>query len=68
MNTQYLEKADFIQILNVLVASGKAPLLDLMSKLKHPNSLTQFKMFSGVESLHVPSTHIWLPDIVLYNK
>ena len=25
-------------------------------------------LFPGVESLHVPSTHIWLPDIVLYNK
>ena len=25
-------------------------------------------LFLGVESLHVPSTHIWLPDIVLYNK
>ena len=24
--------------------------------------------YGGVNSLHVPSTHIWLPDIVLYNK
>ena len=24
--------------------------------------------FGGVNLLHVPSTHIWLPDIVLYNK
>ena len=24
--------------------------------------------FGGVETLHVPSEHIWLPDIVLYNK
>ena len=24
--------------------------------------------YGGVDSLHVPSTHIWLPDIVLYNK
>ena len=24
--------------------------------------------FGGVDMLHVPSTHIWLPDIVLYNK
>ena len=24
--------------------------------------------YSGVDMLHVPSTHIWLPDIVLYNK
>lgn len=24
--------------------------------------------YGGVDSLHVPSEHIWLPDIVLYNK
>lgn len=24
--------------------------------------------YGGVETLHVPSEHIWLPDIVLYNK
>lgn len=24
--------------------------------------------YGGVEELHVPSEHIWLPDIVLYNK
>ena len=24
--------------------------------------------FGGVDMLHVPSTHIWLPDIVLYNN
>ncbi|KAK4294883.1 hypothetical protein Pmani_032516 [Petrolisthes manimaculis] len=24
--------------------------------------------YGGVEILHVPSEHIWLPDIVLYNK
>lgn len=24
--------------------------------------------YNGVETLHVPSEHIWLPDIVLYNK
>jgi len=24
--------------------------------------------YGGVNSLHVPSTHIWLPDIVLYNN
>ena len=24
--------------------------------------------FGGVDLLHVPSTNIWLPDIVLYNK
>ena len=24
--------------------------------------------YGGGNSLHVPSTHIWLPDIVLYNK
>ena len=24
--------------------------------------------YGGVNSLHVPCTHIWLPDIVLYNK
>lgn len=24
--------------------------------------------YGGVEMLHVPSEHIWLPDIVLYNK
>lgn len=24
--------------------------------------------YGGVDTLHVPSEHIWLPDIVLYNK
>lgn len=24
--------------------------------------------YGGVEQLYVPSEHIWLPDIVLYNK
>jgi len=24
--------------------------------------------YGGVEMLHVPSDHIWRPDIVLYNK
>jgi nicotinic acetylcholine receptor len=24
--------------------------------------------YGGVDILHVPSRHIWLPDIVLYNK
>lgn len=24
--------------------------------------------YGGVEMLHVPSEHIWRPDIVLYNK
>lgn len=24
--------------------------------------------YGGVDYLHVPSEHIWLPDIVLYNK
>ena len=24
--------------------------------------------YGGVDMLHVPSRHIWLPDIVLYNK
>ena len=24
--------------------------------------------YGGVKHLHVPSEHIWLPDIVLYNK
>lgn len=24
--------------------------------------------YGGVEVLHVPSDHIWRPDIVLYNK
>ena len=24
--------------------------------------------YGGVKHLHVPSQHIWLPDIVLYNK
>lgn len=24
--------------------------------------------YGGVEMLYVPSEHIWLPDIVLYNK
>jgi len=24
--------------------------------------------YGGVDSLMVPSEHIWLPDIVLYNK
>jgi hypothetical protein len=24
--------------------------------------------YGGVETLHFPSEHIWLPDIVLYNK
>ena len=24
--------------------------------------------YGGVDMLHVPSTHIWLPDIVLYNN
>lgn len=24
--------------------------------------------YSGVDTLHVPAEHIWLPDIVLYNK
>lgn len=26
------------------------------------------KEYGGVEMLHVPSDHIWRPDIVLYNK
>lgn len=26
------------------------------------------KDYGGVEMLHVPSDHIWRPDIVLYNK
>lgn len=26
------------------------------------------KEYGGVEGLHVPSDHIWRPDIVLYNK
>ena len=29
---------------------------------------SDFAWPAGVYSLHVPSTHIWLPDIVLYNK
>ena len=24
--------------------------------------------YGGVEQLYVPAEHIWLPDIVLYNK
>lgn len=24
--------------------------------------------YGGVDMLHVPSDHIWRPDIVLYNK
>jgi len=24
--------------------------------------------YGGVEGLHVPSEHVWRPDIVLYNK
>lgn len=24
--------------------------------------------YGGVQELYVPSEHIWLPDIVLYNK
>lgn len=24
--------------------------------------------YGGVKELYVPSEHIWLPDIVLYNK
>ncbi len=24
--------------------------------------------YGGVEQLYVPSEHIWLPDIVLFNK
>ena len=26
------------------------------------------ELYGGVEMLHVPSDHIWRPDIVLYNK
>lgn len=26
------------------------------------------KEYGGVQMLHVPSDHIWRPDIVLYNK
>lgn len=26
------------------------------------------KEYGGVDMLHVPSDHIWRPDIVLYNK
>lgn len=26
------------------------------------------KEYGGVEGLHVPSEHVWRPDIVLYNK
>ncbi|CAG7828002.1 unnamed protein product, partial [Allacma fusca] len=26
------------------------------------------KEYGGVTELYVPSEHIWLPDIVLYNK
>lgn len=26
------------------------------------------KQYGGVEMLYVPSEHIWLPDIVLFNK
>jgi hypothetical protein len=26
------------------------------------------KEYGGVKMLHVPSDHIWRPDIVLYNK
>lgn len=26
------------------------------------------KEYGGVHMLHVPSDHIWRPDIVLYNK
>ena len=30
--------------------------------------LFYFIYFLGVKMLHVPSDHIWRPDIVLYNK
>ena len=30
--------------------------------------LIHLTRYGGVDSLMVPSEHIWLPDIVLYNK
>lgn len=40
----------------------------------HPQEWNDYKLkwnpddYGGVDMLHVPSEHIWLPDIVLYNK
>ena len=42
--------------------------------LNCPQSWYDYKLswepreYGGVEMLHVPSDHIWRPDIVLYNK
>ncbi|CAG7817021.1 unnamed protein product, partial [Allacma fusca] len=43
------------------------------SRTKDSRKWTDYKLlwdpteYGGVEQLYVPSEHIWLPDIVLYN-
>lgn len=46
----------------------------MLFRVLHPQEWNDYKLkwnpddYGGVDTLHVPSEHIWLPDIVLYNK
>lgn len=46
----------------------------MLFRVLRPQEWNDYKLkwnpddYGGVDTLHVPSEHIWLPDIVLYNK